>query len=273
MELTRTSANHLANMAKEAYQQEETTLTNISFVSTSIELLDSTCVKVIKKGKTLDDLLKFKTSLTKISKYKYLIAYLRESIKSLDEEEKSVSRLYLNDFEKAMNLQPLEAPVEKYAPKPKKSLKILKNEAYASTFGKFIHEHGNYDNARTQALNAQQNPTSVDYNGKDSILTTSTLTVDLHEIDQVFFDLQKTQRHYQSTLNKELFDNEQAERLEQERLDEEVRLAQEEYWKQRDIRSSQFSAWKKEKLEEVRLKKILVPDELIPIVEEIKALM
>ena len=86
MELTRTSANHLANMAKEAYQQEETTLTNISFVSTSIELLDSTCVKVIKKGKTLGDLLKFKDSLTKISKYKYLIAYLRESIKSLDEE-------------------------------------------------------------------------------------------------------------------------------------------------------------------------------------------
>lgn len=273
MELTRTSANHLANIAKEAYQQEENILKNINFVTTSIGFLDKEHAKIIKEGKTFSFMQTIKDSLSKIAKYKYLIAYIREEIKSLDNEETIAKNCNLQSYELALGLQPLEPPVQFSVQQEKKSTKILKNEAYASVYGKFIHPLGDYTLARKHALETKENPIKVDYNGKDTIVSYYTPTVSLETIEEVFFDLQKSHRHYQSTLNKELFDKEQKELKEQELLDNQYNTALEEYWKLRDIRNAEFSEWKKNKLENIRLKKISIPEELIPIVEEIQKLM
>ena len=48
--LTSTSANHIANLAKEYIQSVETQLNNICFFNAEVALVGSTCTSIIQTG-------------------------------------------------------------------------------------------------------------------------------------------------------------------------------------------------------------------------------
>ena len=99
--LTTTSANHLANKAKEYVAQLESELKNISFVKEEMQLLDSAVSRVTKTGCSDGELDKFEQKLNIIAKAKSLCAWLREAIKEkenlTDAIKKKVLLIWAND--------------------------------------------------------------------------------------------------------------------------------------------------------------------------------
>ena len=77
---TSTSANHLANLAKEYYQNLESQIKNQSLVTKTVTTVGQNNTTVLINGIT--DLGHMKQSLKEISQCKALIAYLREGIKA-----------------------------------------------------------------------------------------------------------------------------------------------------------------------------------------------
>ena len=80
--LTSTSANHVANMAKESVKNLTDELSGISFYDTTICLLSGGEPKRSKVGNTSEELDKTYDSLTYIGEAHALIAWLREAIKA-----------------------------------------------------------------------------------------------------------------------------------------------------------------------------------------------
>jgi len=94
--LTSTSANHLANLAKESYMEKEAKLNDISFIDKEVSLLNGDSKPVSFGWKSLDSL---KEDLKVISELKGFIAWLREAIKAkeaLIKESKTLSMDYFN---------------------------------------------------------------------------------------------------------------------------------------------------------------------------------
>ena len=80
--LTVTSANYLANLAKETYKSVEAELSNIVFYNTEVGLLSSQETKPMRIGNTVDDLNAIEQKLDYIAELKSLIAWLREAMKA-----------------------------------------------------------------------------------------------------------------------------------------------------------------------------------------------
>ena len=78
--LTSTSANFLANKAKELVKSLE--LSNFSLISTEVEMLSTGRTAIVKKGKTKQEFEEIKSNLDKTAKLNSLIAWLREAIKA-----------------------------------------------------------------------------------------------------------------------------------------------------------------------------------------------
>ena len=80
--LTSTSANHVANLAKEMVRVLETTLASMVLYSASVALIGSDTENKLNMGAAADDLTDMPRKLRTIAKAKSLIAWLREAIKA-----------------------------------------------------------------------------------------------------------------------------------------------------------------------------------------------
>lgn len=72
--LTSTSANHIANLAKEAYKELENELASTIFYTTTVSLISSEESKQLRKGVDSDFLDSVAEKLKKIARLKSLIA-------------------------------------------------------------------------------------------------------------------------------------------------------------------------------------------------------
>lgn len=88
--LTSTSANHIANLAKEMVREIETFVSGLTLYSTSVVLIGNDNVNIINEGDTAEALDKVKTQLHTIAKANSLIAWLREAIKAKERLQKEV---------------------------------------------------------------------------------------------------------------------------------------------------------------------------------------
>jgi hypothetical protein len=80
--LTNTSANYIANLAKELYNSIEKELNNIVFYTTTVKLIGSKEESLIQGGVTsVDDI---PNKLNDIAQLKSLIAWPRDAIKAKD---------------------------------------------------------------------------------------------------------------------------------------------------------------------------------------------
>lgn len=72
--LTSTSANHIANMAKEYIQGMETQLNNVSFLNVEVGLISANAHNVIQEGTSREVLSSIPSMLESIAQAKSLIA-------------------------------------------------------------------------------------------------------------------------------------------------------------------------------------------------------
>lgn len=279
--LTTTSANHLANKAKEYVAQLESELKNISFVKEEMQLLDSTVSRVTKTGCSDSELDEFEQKLNIIAKAKSLCAWLREAIKEkanlTDAIKKKVIQTWANDN----GIDYPEQPVYKGEVTEKDYLNTLsikdrnkyyEVETYASVFGKFIHVDGPFYESRKIMLEKMHNPSEISGDGHDTIVYDYKPSVSSEKVDEVFFKLNEKYRSYQAELN--AIKHTMQDWITKTNNDNELEYQDNyrKYLAEVDIINSKFKTWKNDELKKVSNLKIVIPNALQDIYELVNKL-
>lgn len=207
--LTITSANHLANIAKEMYEAIENKLESIKLYSRDYMLAINGNTFRIENESDKADLQGMAAGLREIGELKSLIAYLREAIKAKTELAKGfdsyVEQLIKDGREDLRNAErkkedTFEGEFGKLTPEQKARYYSL--EARCAVIGTFIHPDGALSEARKAYFEHTKNPTKVNGKGQEAEINTFTSCFTADEVDEAFFSLQKEYRGIQADFNK-----------------------------------------------------------------------
>ena len=280
--LTSTSANHIANLAKEYIQGVETQLNNICFFNAEVALVGSTGgASTIQTGESLEVLDSLQSLLKEVAQAKSLIAWLREGIKAKENLMKDLQTISLEGWCKENGIAKPEAPnyghvlteIEYYVSLPiKERNRYYQLETEAAVLGKYIHPDGHLSDARKELKDKLQHPHKVDGKGRDALIYTYTPTVDVAEIDNVFFELQKKHREIQAQLNAIKYNCKQAINESTNKVNTEYMAASQKYQAELKDVLGAFKTWKDEKSQEYSKLKIVVPNSLLGIYNTINSL-
>ena len=202
--LTATSANFVANMAKEMYRAAEADLDNMVFYDTKVKLLGTNEENILREGfqgvTDVPDTMKY------IAELKSLIAWLREAIKA---KERLIQECQNGDYEYYALTVPESPEKEDYLTEDdviasfnvKQRNRYFYLEAFCATIGKYIHENGVYAEQRENLQKILHEPHIVSGNGRDTLIYTKTPSLPVTEVENVYMSLQQTYREYQAELN------------------------------------------------------------------------
>lgn len=282
VKLSSTSANHIANLAKEYIQSVETRLNNICFFNAEIALVGNVGgASTIQTGETSEVLNNLQSLLEGVAQAKSLIAWLREGIKAKESLMKGLQTTSLEDWCEETGLTSPESPnrghvlteIEYYASLPiKERNRYYQLETEAAVLGKYIHPDGHLSDARKELKDKLQHPHKVDGRGRDALIYTYTPTVNVAEVDNVFFELQKKHREIQAQLNAMKYSCEQAINDSTNKVNTEYMIALQKYQAELKDTLGAFKTWKDEKSQEYSKLKIVIPHSLMGIYNTINSL-
>lgn len=279
--LTSTSANHVANLAKEYVRGLEKELQSIRFVTTTVELLSGEKPKTLTVGKDMEFVSTLTEKLNKLAEAKSLIAWLREAIKARDSLKNELTSMTLKNF---CEKEGIEIPVRPEATPAMTeddyygSLGIKERNRYfyletlAATIGSFIHPDGALFKAREDLKEIESNPITLKGEGVNAVLYSKSATVDKEIVEDKYFELQKIYRGYQAELNKIKYDCQtaiEASQIEANAIDE---LAMSNWCSQFEKIEELFKQYITKEKSKVQALKIVIPDSLQKIYEEVSSL-
>ena len=209
--LTVTSANHVANIAKELYEAAESRLKTLKLYSRDYLLAVNGNTYRVENESEKSELQELPAVLKEIGELKSLIAFLREGIKAKEAMslepafEAYIDRLIADgrsDLEKPSVRKEVtfEEEFDKLTAEQKARYYAL--EAKCATIGTFIHPDGVFADARKAFFEHRQNPVRVDGRGQEAEVNTFTSGFTAEEVDGAFFELQKEYRSCQAEFNK-----------------------------------------------------------------------
>lgn len=201
--LTSTSANHIANIAKEYYQSLEAELEATNFVKEEISIVGSIDKTETNKG-TADILEKIDINIQNIIAAKSLIAWLREAIKLKGKLNTQLSHYVSDEYR---NLEIPDRPhvktqeeiLEEWDTKDRERYLTLETEC--AVIGNYIHPRGTFAKAKKVLFEKLVKPVETSLQGRDTIITYYTPLFTKENIEDKFFDLQKRHRSAQAELN------------------------------------------------------------------------
>ena len=269
--LTSTSANHIANMAKEYTQNFESgKLSSFDFFETTVGLIGTTEKSKIKRGITHDELAEFPTILECVAQANSLIAWLREAVKARDALFSQVNN---KDFEEWLQEYGVEVPVSPTRKKIdrdeviaemniKERNRIYSLQSKAAVLGKFVHPDGHFARARKALLEILAVPNNIKGEGRDAMVYEYTNTCEENDVNEMFFKIQGLYRAAQAELNSVNHD-----------IDETVRSKNMEYMCQYNEElqkynstmkeyTAKFELWKSEESKRIADLKIVIPNHL-----------
>jgi hypothetical protein len=277
--LTSTTANYYANIAKELQMAASERLNNVQMYNTSVAVIGSREKQLMSAG--LRDLTFITLDLPHLASLNAFCAWVREAIKEKEEQSKDVRQLTIEHWAERMGIKLPEWPSHPTDPEViteqdvmntwdiNKRNKYLRLEAFAATYGKYIHPDGAFSKARKRAHEVVNKPITKEGVGRDMVLYYSDLTVDPQVIDSTFMSLQDQYRSYEKELN-------QMKAELKESVNDLTRKAYEKYqldvahWKeQQKLYSSELGKlqsewvkWRTDELERISQLKITIPDAL-----------
>lgn len=279
--LTSTSANHIANLAKEAYSSLVEELDSLQLYDEDISLLGSGAFTPIRKGATAEDIERIPEMIAYIAALKSLIAWLREAIKARKTLSEELENVALDKWCEEHGFEFPEAPVRDHILTEDEyygSLSIKERNAYyqletkCATLGAFIHNNGTLSTARKRFAAVVNKPTIVHENGRDTVITARKASVSLAEVEDLFFRLQAKHREYQAALNSIKHKCELAIESAQLAADAKYREELATYQAHRQELQAQFTEWKHEQAIALQALKIVIPDSLKPVYEKVSSL-
>lgn len=209
--LTITSANHLANIAKEMYEALVSRIESLRFYSRDYMLAIAGKTFRVENESEKSELEALASSLKEIGALKSLIAYLREGIKAktqmnsdeaFEEHIEELIKDGREDLEKpsAKKEVTFEEELAKLSAEQKARYYAL--EAKCATIGSFIHPDGAFAKARKEFFEHTKDPIKVVGKGQEAEINTYRSGFSAEQIDSVFFELQKEYRNLQAEFNR-----------------------------------------------------------------------
>ena len=206
-----TSANHLANIAKEMYEALVSKLESLKFYSRDYMLAIAGKTFRVENESEKSELGTLASGLKEIGALKSLIAFLREGIKAKNEMssdaafEEHVEELIKSgreDLKKPVAKKEVAFEEELSKLTAEQKARYYALEAKCATIGSFIHPEGAFAKARKDFLEHTKDPIKVMGKGQEAEINTYSSSFTAEEIDAVFFELQKEYRNYQAEFNK-----------------------------------------------------------------------
>lgn len=279
--LTSTSANFIANKAKEIYDTPSKILSSISFLN--YEIAVPATMKEgyqVNDGVTLDAFKEAVDSIKGIGELKALIAWLREAIKA---KQCMLSEIRNTPDSKIMDIlgQVLEPePIIKRTMTEDDALATLSIkercryytlETMCSNLGKLIHPQGVLVNALKDLKARTLNPTKIVGNGQDLTVTTYKPSAKAADVEAILLSLQEQHRSYQAELNGIKHKLEIMVQEDHDRVLKEHRIAYDDWCSARSQLVKAIEAYKEEQCNYVNNLKIVIPNELKTAYEIVKA--
>jgi hypothetical protein len=271
--LTTTSANYTANIAKEMYRGLEQELQAIVFYTTTVKLLDSSEINLIREGvTTVSDV---KQKLQDIAQLKSLIAWLRESIKAKERLIKEAENTSYEDYGLEVPERPERAEyiteddvIGMWGIKQRNRYYYL--DTLCATIGQYIHPDGTFAKEREQLQKILHEPHKVSGSGRDTLLYNYTSSVPTSEIEDTFMDLQQTYRGYQAELNSLKHQVQEAVQLDQATKNGQYSLELQNWQGQMAVIDAVLKEKRHQATVAAQNLKIIIPDSLKPIYEKVQ---
>ena len=273
--LTSTSANFIANQAKNAYQQLEKELDNIRFYDKFMTLIGTNTKDVLSDGvRSVGDI---NEKLYRVAKLKSLIAWCREGIRAKENLVKEAQNMSYEDFGIELPERPI-SPVYLTEDEIVGSwnIKQLNRYYYLETLcaeiGKYIHPDGVFAQQRDKMFDVIHNPRTVSGNGRDTIVYTYETSLPVQEVEDKFMELQNLHRTYQAELNSMKHEIETAIEDDKKSKNLQYQTDYANYSELMQVKNAELKRLKDKKLSDIQKLKIVIPDSLRPIYEEVSAL-
>lgn len=279
--LTSTSANHVANLAKECVQDVEFELNSIELIDSDVTLIGSSERNVLKTGWKNDDVQGIEQKLINVANAKSLIAWLREAIKA---------RQSMLDKINGMTLAEWAAIWEEEVPQTPKFRKTLTKddvvagfsikkrnlmyslETKASVIGKYIHPDGYFAKARKEYMKRLNSKHNVDGKGRDTLLYTYTPSCNSDVLEEAYFNLQNLHRTTQAELNGILHEIDILVQEDEIAANAEYTQALSTYKREMSELESRFKEYKIKEAKRIGDLKIAIPNDLKEIYDYINSL-
>lgn len=274
--ITDTTANRIADFAKLSYMEDESYLSSISFIDQKVETIDGENQKDLAYG--TKDLSSVEPMIERIGQLKALCAWLREAVAAHQRLLSEIKRYSFSDYTKDRNIVLPDVPMREGTITEddvisgfdvKKRNRYYYLEAMAATIGQFIHKNGPIDIARKQYYDKLTHPRSTSGTGLDTLIYTYSPSVDKKEIEDTFYSLQQKHASFQSELNG--IKSEIKSRITNDDIDKDNRYekALKEYHDAENDVFAQYNTWKTEESKRIAALKIIIPNSLKDIFEEI----
>ena len=284
--MTSTSANKLANLAKERNREDMLLIENVRFYNEEMRLLANPSEKVVLSeglNGSQEEFDKLREALLRTARYNAFISWVREAISAKDELIRRVQYVNIKTWCKRQGITYPEAPdndVENnlYESRSAKQASIdemaryFSNQSLAAVLGQAIHPDGPIDSARRDLIEATMTPSKTEGLGKDTVIKTKAATATPDAVTDFYMALQSEWRNAEAAVNeaKGKWESEDKERLIE--LTNDYNARKREY----DIAVAQIVAdWERWKLEETRRLgklKIRIPASLQPVLDELLSL-
>lgn len=259
--LTSTSANHVANIAKEYYESLETELAATNFVKEEISVVGS--LDKTETNKATPDIMNvIDDYLTEITAAKSLIAWLREAIKTKTKYSKMLDTYRSEEYS---NLKYPEHPYIRSHEEILESWDIKDRERYltleaeCAVLGQYIHPKGAYAKAKKRLFDKAVKPVETTLQGRDTIITYYTPVVNKEEVESKFFALQKRHRAAQAELNGFKTRLEKEEKEERDRVSRDYMKALDEYKAESNRLIEADKLYVEEERKKIESLKIVIP--------------
>lgn len=277
--LTSTSANYIANKAKEYIRVLEEEINNVSFVSKSVKsIIDNKETGVLNPGTLIslgydeNKAADIVIQIRKVCEIKSLIAWLREAIKAKEQMSGNVARKVFVEWLKDNGYEVKISPSVGTCLNETtyfESLPIKERNAYyeyetkAAVIGKLIHEEtAPISKARKELAKRISNPVDIVGEGQDSLIYTYSPTLTITHVNSIFFGLQEEYREAQAQLNAMKYKMETAINESKTEVmntyDKELKA----YNAYINEKSHEFNEWKRKTQIEIGKLKIVIPNSL-----------
>ena len=282
--ITSTSANHIANIAKEVMEESRALLENITFVNCNVGLISSDVSRLTEKGYDTDELGNIVLSINKVAECNALIAYLREAIKAKEGELEYIEGISTSKFLKIKSIEivdprsshSLDFMTEDDAIallSQQERIRYLILEATAAAIGNRIHPGKSFAEARRKLELKRKEPIKLVGSGSDALVYTYSPSADVDEVNETFMQLQSTHRTANKQLNSLKFKVKQIMDDHNLKAKREYAAQSEEYDRVIATYAKQAEAFIEEQKKELLELKIVIPSDFQKLFDELNSLI
>lgn len=276
--LSSTSADFIANLAKEMIRKDESKMAGLSFVSEEISTLENPCKEEVTVGMEEADVKEIPTTMERIMRLKSLIAWLREAIKAKDRLLKEVEKMDIYsdkwmetgwDTEDAeMEEMSKEEYLDTLSASDRKQ--IYKLQTKVAVLKKILHKDGAFEKARTRLSYIMKKPRDLEKMGINNIVHYYEPSVDSAIVDEIYIKLSTEYREAQAELNGYLHAMDATLQQNKVEVTEKNRANRELAKRKEKLQYVKLDEWKSQETKRISRLKIIIPNSMKDIYEEVQ---